>query len=495
MMKKLFTSLILTFSFLFFFSSSAYALPAFPGAQGFGSTTPGGRGGTVYLVTNLNNSGAGSLRACAEASGPRICIFRTGGTINLTSVIYIKNPYLTIAGQTAPGEGILIKGPYAPGSYNEGPEIIRIGTHDVIIRGLRLREVNRAAIHILAVPKTSTQTHHIVIDHNSMSWSTDTILDTWYAVNNITISWNILSEPVGLSSTPGDHNFGMLIGGFDDCTTPGSGFTIHHNIFAHSGDRNPRILHGVNSTEVVNNLVYNWYWFGTRTGSEAAIVGNQYITGSNTVSSKPIYAVNESCQPLQAGDIFVSHNIGPGRTTDTGDDWNIVSGGTAYRANSWPFQSSGVSVEDVSTLQAKLFEGTGAIVPKRDAVDARIINEIKNKTGGFMNSASSLVWPVLSNGTPPSDSDGDGLPDSWDATGRDPSDIAPSGYTWIEEYINSFYSSQPPAVSPSPSPVNKAGDLNNDGHVNLADYNLLVAGFGTKYTLSDYNQLVANFGT
>lgn len=421
-------------------------LPAFPGAQGFGSQTVGGRGGQVIKVTNLNDSGSGSLRSALTASGARIVVFDTGGTINLISQITITNPYLTVAGQTAPGEGILIRGPYSPGSVNGGPTSITINTHDVIIRGLRIREVNRAAIALYADARG--QVYNIVIDHNSLSWSTDSIVDVWYDPHDITFSWNIISEPVG------SHNYGMLIGGYSACETPGYNISIHHNLFSQNSDRNPRIKQKIGSPEVINNLIYNWNWYGVRTNSTTAIIGNHFITGKNTTSSRPVYVQNdEQCSSLQPASVHVSHNIGQGRTTDTGDDWNIVYGGTStYRTNSPPFALSGITEDAVMDVKAKVLAGAGAIIPSRDSVDVRVVNDVKNGTGGYLVSSPNEVggWPTLNSGTASQDSDNDGMPDAWEQAhggNLNANGYAPSGYTWIEEYINSPFS--PASVSPT----------------------------------------------
>ena len=126
---------------------------------------------------------------------------------------------------------------------------------------------------------------------------------------------------------------GFLIGGYDACETPGYNISLHHNLLAHNWDRNPLIKQKVGSTEVINNIIYNWQWFGSRTFSEAAFVKNTYIPGPDITSKAPIFVQNGGeCPSLQANSVYISHNIGPGRTTDTGDDWNIVNGGTSsYR--------------------------------------------------------------------------------------------------------------------------------------------------------------------
>ena len=322
-------------------ATQGVSLPAFPGAEGFGSQTIGGRGGRVIKVTNLNDSGTGSLRAALTASGARIVVFDVGGTINLSSTIIINNPYLTIAGQTAPGDGILIRGVDDTDAVNGGEGTLEILTHDVIIRGLRIRGVNRSAIAVYSYPAGSA--YNIVIDHNSLSWSVDTIIDLWYNPRDVTVSWNVISEAVG------QHNYGMLIGGYDDCATAGYNVSVHHNLFTQNSARIPLIKENTKATEVINNVVYNHLWNGTVTYAQAAIIGNQYIAGKNTQNERPIWVLDSYCKTLQPSSVFVSHNIGKGRPADIGDDWLIVDGSSTYRANTPPFALSGITVDDVMT--------------------------------------------------------------------------------------------------------------------------------------------------
>jgi len=434
----------------------ADALPAFPGAEGWGSTTIGGRGGKVIKVTNTNDNGRGSLRAALTAIGPRIVIFDLGGTITLSSDINISNPYLTIAGQTAPGGGIQIKG-----------ATMRPLTHDIIIRGLRMRPGNEATgseygnrdgLSIEAYPPTYQPAYNIIIDHCSISWATDENFVIWYNQHDITLSWNIISEAlVSPLNTAGALGRGVLVGYGVSPSDPVYNISIHHNIIANNEDRNP-LIEADALTEVVNNLVYNWRWFGTRTFSKSAIIGNHYIAGPSTTARRPVYVESQGGgRTLGAGTVYVSNNIGPGRLTDTGDDWNIVNGGTStYRSNSLPFTQSNITVDAVTDVKRKLFAGAGATIP-RDSVDTRIINEINTLTGKLPASQCDVGgWPTLAAGTAPIDTDGDGIPDSWETThglnpnnAADTNSYAPSGYTWIEEYINGLI---PLVVPPAPVP-------------------------------------------
>ncbi len=286
-------------------------LPAFPGAEGFGAKAMGGRGGTVHLVTNLQDRGPGSLRACAEASGPRTCIFRTGGTIEFDFPISITNPYITIAGQTAPGDGITLR------NRNNTQAPIEILTHEVIIRYLRSRPGPSPQGHdngrgaTIAHSSASIKPHNIIIDHCSFSWSTDELVIIWSDAHDVTFQWNVISEGLMCSThnkvlnEPNrcdgsfdpihGHSFGALVGGGVDVNgdgkrDKGSGpknITFHHNLFAHNGARNPNIkASGI--AEVVNNVMYNPTWSASQTSdqnntSTINYVGNYFKPGPSTL--------------------------------------------------------------------------------------------------------------------------------------------------------------------------------------------------------------------
>ena len=181
--------------------------PAFPGAEGFGASTPGGRGGRVIEVTNLNDNGPGSLRACIAAIGPRICVFRVAGTIEVESRLDVWNPYLTIAGQTAPGGGITLKN--APANAQAPLGIL---THDVIIRYIRSRSgpsqepssnVDAITIvHLADDEHPDEGVYNIVIDHASFSWATDEVVNIGADAHDITIQRSIISEGLHCSNHP-----------------------------------------------------------------------------------------------------------------------------------------------------------------------------------------------------------------------------------------------------------------------------------------------------
>ena len=215
-MKHLILSAVLL---LIVFNSGAQQL-AFPTAEGYGKFSQGGRGGVVFEVTNLNDSGEGSLRAAVEAAEPRTVVFKVSGTISLESPLRIKHPYITIAGQTAPGDGICLK---------KNPLIIE--ADHVIIRYLRVRLGNESGEDTDAV--SSRYTQHIILDHISASWSVDETMSIYHC-DSITVQWSIISESMYNSNhVKGAHGFGGIWG---------SNYgTYHHNLIASHGSRNPRL--------------------------------------------------------------------------------------------------------------------------------------------------------------------------------------------------------------------------------------------------------------
>lgn len=218
--------------FLLFFSTSRSQQLAFPTAEGYGKYAKGGRGGVVNEVTNLNDSGEGSLRSAVEASGARTVVFRVSGTINLNSDLDIKNPNITIAGQTAPGDGICIK------NYP-----LMIEADHVIIRYLRVRFGDESGEDSDAV--SSRYTSNIILDHISASWSVDETMSVYHC-DSITIQWCIISESMFNSNhTKGSHGFGGIWGSNHS--------TYHHNLLAHHASRNPRMASGAGYTDYRNN--------------------------------------------------------------------------------------------------------------------------------------------------------------------------------------------------------------------------------------------------
>lgn len=434
------------------------AVAAFPGAEGMGAQTEGGRGGQVIEVTNLNDAGPGSLRAAIETSGPRMVVFRLAGTIQLKSSLTINNPYITIAGQTAPGEGITLRDISAAVDA-----LIQIETHDVVVRYLTLRAgPPSAGDGMMILSSSSHDTYNVVIDHNSISWAVDRDLATWYDVHDITIQWNIFSEGLNCSiNSKGCHSKGVLLGGYasdENKDKPGAyNLSFHHNLMAHDGERNPYIkVSGV--VDVVNNVAYNP--FGTFSHidmiyqlapDQVNYVGNYYKPGPNTEVKYGIRAIN----PGAAGaGIFVSGNIGPQRENNSLPDINIVNPDSRQYVVSTPFSAG--SITTTSALEAyeqvladaganKGLDCDGTVVTRRDAIDMRIVNDVQNGTGKIIDDPAQVGgWLTIGPATPCADSDHDGMPDAWEQKYRlnpnDPSDASKDanedGYTNIEEFLN-----------------------------------------------------------
>ncbi len=418
-------------------------LPVFPGAEGFGTRTVAGRGGVVIEVTSLADDGPGSLRAALNVSQPRIIVFRVGGTIELQSELHIRHPFVTVAGQTAPGGGICIKGAG-----------ITITTHDVLIQHLRVRPGNEGpvdadvndAIALLGKHEDTQGAYNVVLDHISAGWSEDEVISTWYGAHDITISWSIISEALNRSRhRKGTHSAGLLIG------DSSYHVTVHHSLLAHNDFRNPLIIEG-GTHSFVNNVIYNWGIL------PAEIVDNDANTFLNFIGNT--FMPGPSTQPgnyeiLLAGGnprIYVQDNFGPHRPDSSVDEWTLV--GFGYGENGTApeeyrsfvrFETNRVSEESAERSREHVLEGAGATMPHRDAVDARIIGDVREGTGAIIDSPEEVGGhPELAPGIPPADSDHDGMSDDWElAMGLDPddpsdgnSDLDEDGYTNIEEYLH-----------------------------------------------------------
>ena len=419
---------------------------AFPGAEGFGAFAQGGRGGRVIEVTNLNDSGAGSLRDAVDAEGPRIIVFRVSGTIDLKSGLSIRNPYITIAGQTAPGDGICLK------TYS-----LSVAADHVIIRFIRCRPGDNAKFEGDAISISAGR--HIILDHCSASWSVDETLSasTSGQLGDVTVQWCIISESLNNSSHhKGSHGYGSLIrGGW------GNRYTFHHNLYAHHRGRLPR-PGNYNSRskdpdgfifDFRNNVVYNWA--GSAAGYNADgsngvdsitkmnFVGNYYKRGANSAGS---LVFSETTRTAKA---HFADNCMNGVRPD--DPWSLVSFGgfspdqiQAYKQNA-PIPVADVTTDDVMTAFKRVLAQAGAVLPKRDAVDTNVVNNVIDGTGKIIDDEQQVGgWPELKSAKPPLDADHDGMPDDWEKShGLNPNaktdghkDRDADGYTNIEEYLN-----------------------------------------------------------
>jgi pectate lyase len=424
---------------------------AFPGAEGFGAVSVGGRGGRVIEVTNLDDSGPGSLRAAIEATGPRTVVFRVGGTIELSTGLDIENPYITIAGQTAPGDGIQIRN--HPGNTDPA---VKVETHEVVIRYLRLRPGPSLRRTSSLDPLTITRdASNVIVDHCSLSWGTDEGFQTWYSVHDITVQWSIISEALHCSThEEGCHSTGMLIG------DQSNRISIHHNLLAHNDFRNPRVRGG--DMDLVNNVIYNAGAVAAKlddkknqAGMRCNFVGNYFKWGPDTSASHEVKlrseGVGTSC--------FVAGNIGPHRPDNSFPEENIVDPDDRELITDARFPFPPVTTTSASGAYDQVLAGAGASLPRRDAVDRRIVEEVRTGTGRIIDHPRDVGgWPELRSGTAPVDRDHDGMADSWEKLhgldSTDPSDRNgdgdSDGYTNLEEYLESLLGRSPPMAGDRP---------------------------------------------
>jgi pectate lyase len=433
-------------------------IPAFPEAQGFGSETIGGRGGRVIEVTNLNDSGAGSLRNAITSTGARIVVFRVAGTIKLNSPLRISNPYITIAGQSAPGGGITLRGMTAATD-----PIIAITAHDVVVRYLTLRAGPPSAGDALAIQTEDHKTYNIVIDHISASWAVGRNLMTWYDVHDITVQWSILSEGLNCSINPkGCHSKGALLGGYasdESKKSPGAyDFSFHHNLLAHNQERNPLVtMSGV--CDVVNNVAYNpGNAYGQvdmqdqLTQMAVNFVGNFFIAGPNTDSGE--YGVSTEHEGALGAKIFVQGNIGYNRPDESLPEVNVVEPAARRYVVSTrnPAVQVNTSSADAAYTSVLANAGSnrglncdGSFFDRRDAIDNRVVGEVQNGSGKIIDNPSQVggYLTIPAAGACP-DADHDGMPNTWEsAHGFDPNSSADAyldqdgdGYSNIEEFLN-----------------------------------------------------------
>ncbi|MGV3510324.1 MAG: pectate lyase family protein [Sphingobacteriaceae bacterium] len=414
---------------------------AFPGAEGFGKHTTGGRGGKVLIVSNLNDSGEGSLRKAIQAKGPRTIVFTISGTIALDSPLDINNPDVTIAGQSAPGDGICLK------NYS-----LNVKADNVIIRYIRVRMGDEKKYQGDAIGGTKGSSN-IIIDHCSISWATDEVA-SFYNNKNFTLQWCIISESLNTSiHEKGQHGYGGIWGG--------QGASFHHNLIASHISRMPRFSGSASTpnsaAELVdfrNNVIYNWQINNIYGGEKGRynIVANYFRSGRATQESKK----NRIVQPTAPyGKFYVAENFVSGYPEISKDNWN--GGVQAEQPDSakaaTPFQVLAINLQSAQKAFDLVLKQAGAS-HKRDIVDSRITQEVKNgvsisgkANNGIIDSQQDVGgWPELKSLPAPIDTDKDGLPDDWEKKNglnsndaSDSSKLSPNSfYTYIELYLNSL---------------------------------------------------------
>ena len=454
--------------------------PAFPGAEGVARwTTTGGRGGKVIHVTNLNDAGEGSLRAAVKASGPRIVVFDVSGIIELQSALKIEKGDITILGQTAPGDGICLKN-----------HTFQIAASNVIVRFIRSRMGDAVTTKgddaMNAYFKTGSEESNIIIDHCTMSWSTDEC-GSFYGIRNFTLQWCLLSESLANSiHEKGSHGYGGIWGG--------SNAAYHHNLLASHTSRNPRFDHDYVNTlkgplDYVNNVVYNWGGnssYGGESCNETGtfrminMINNYYKPGATSSHKARIVNPTTKCTNctkestgkvnIVPGHFYITGNYMDGSATVTADNWkgvepdeNTEAMKAAIKSDS-RFVPEGYEDQTLLTMHtaenayAKVLQYTGASL-RRDVIDQRIAKETRDKTytytgsngstGGFIDTPGDVGgWPTYETYGLLADSDNDGMPDAWEtANGLNPGDATDAAaytldskgyYTNIEVYANAL---------------------------------------------------------
>jgi hypothetical protein len=436
---------------------------AFPGAEGYGRFARGGRGGKVLEVTNLNDAGPGSLREAVEAEGPRTVIFRVGGTINLKDRLVIKNPYITIAGQTAPGDGIAVRGATFGCS----------GVHDAIIRYVRIR-IGDETGKTFDGSGMGGGTDHSIMDHCSIAWSIDEGFSS-RGGRNITLQRSIIAEPMNMSVH--NHYVGSGKGhGFAGSISGDIG-SFHHNLLANCAGRNWSLAGGLTGggkfagyLDIRNNVVYNWN-HRTNDGGvrKLNLVGNYYIPGPATKVFHLLKAIMELKLPDDVQQYYVADNVMEGRPQYTGDNWK--NGGVIGEQDEYPqmkltkaFCEPHITVHSAKEAYESVIADVGANFPRLDAIDARTLKDVKRRGFSYKGSKTGLPgipdsvkdvggYVELKSGEAPADGDHDGMPDAWEQANKlNPNDPADGnrdnvgdGYTNLERYLDSIVTAPPAA--------------------------------------------------
>ncbi len=469
-MKKVYNKVIVficVFGFPFFGKTQTTDLSntpiAFPSAEGYGKYTSGGRGGKVIIVNNLNDDGPGSFREAVTTKGKKIVVFSISGTIHLNSKLNIGGD-ITIAGQTAPGEGICLA------DYS-----VQIAGNNSIVRYMRFRMGDKNQKGGMVDGNGGDDAFgggkkkNIIIDHCSMSWSTDEVF-SMYGGDSTTFQWNLITEPLNYSYhfETGDkdyehHGYGGIWGG--------SHLTAHHNLFAHCLSRNPR-FNGARlgaADEFVdfrNNVIYNWEHNSTY-GGEAGkynIVNNYYKAGPGTKENVRYRIVNPTKNETRGfGQFFVAGNYVYGSKEVSKNNYlgiDMGNGGTesdkSLAVMKMSFPTETLKTDSPFDAYYLVTKSVGASYA-RDTMDIRVINDVKNNKGRFIDVQGGYphgteyektvdAWPTLKSLPTLKDSDQDGMPDDWEkANGLNPHDSKDAIkktihkiYTNIEVYINSI---------------------------------------------------------
>lgn len=431
--------------------------PAFPDAEGAGGGAAGGRGGDVYHVTSLNDSGPGTLRdAVDSATSGRTVVFDLSGTITLQSPLMITNSNLTIAGQSAPGDGITLKG------YVTSVQ----GAHDVVIRYVRFRPGD---VNCDGNEDDSLQFFNVsnaVADHISASWSINANVRA-YDANNLTVQWSVLSDSL-YNTNSCNTNYPP---GFGTIARYGNGvLSLHHNLYADNYAGNPRLGDNIR-LDFVDNVVYNWGPFAGFSTNDIAdnpegftnylnYICNYLIAGYNTASASSnlastniaFWAGTPNTWIFQTNNFIDSNTNGILDGANTG--WNMFGNSYTKADNLIPLPVIGV--DEAFIAYEKVLDFAGTAMEKRDIVDQGIAGNVRAQTGVIPTTEGA--WPVLNSTALPADYDQDGIPDYWEITlGQNPAVFSANnystgdGYTDLEEYLN--WLAAPHALTVTNQPV------------------------------------------
>lgn len=423
-------------------AGAAGPLPAFPGAEGAGATALGGRGGKVLTVTTLNDSGPGSLRAAVEARGPRIIVFAVAGTIQLSKPLTVREGRVTIAGQSAPGDGITLR---------DHPLVVQ--ADDVVIRYIRSRLGDESRTESDAIWIRAGR--RIILDHVSASWSVDETLSVsgnyaaldegWY---DVTVQWSIIADSLTRSlHAKGAHGYGSLVRG-----GRGARASFHHNLWANHSARMPRPGNYAPAAadpegalfDFRCNLFYNWgagrsgYNADKDSLSRYNFVGNAYVRGPQSTKAIAFHEGNPVAKSWFADNAM--DGVVPA------DPWSLVTGiADPAQKLAAPVDMPKVSCSGSKSVEADVLARAGAS-RSRDSIDAAVVEGVRTRTGRQIDRQTDVGgWPELRSGVVPADSDGDGMPDAWERKrGLDPKrddstgDRDRNGYTDVEDYLNAL---------------------------------------------------------
>ncbi|SMF49046.1 Pectate lyase [Alteromonadaceae bacterium Bs31] len=447
----------------------------------------GGRDGDVYFVTNLNDSGPGSFRNGIETtpSEGRTILFKVGGTIELQSGIQIDKENLTIAGQTAPGGGISFRGKTIYIGHRPPREVGALLANNFIMRHVRVRLGLGAQGDDETDNIWVSNGKGIILDHISTAWSADESLSASRDIEDVTVQYSYMFEPLNAAG----HAFGSIIGG--GLTT---NYSWHHNLYAHNTSRNPRPSSdspdpGFN-LDLVNNVFYNWGKRIGYNGSDDILsinwVNNYYIAGPDSTDKPIMDAASGNTRIYQTGNLYDGNKNGAVDGIDKGWDGGY---GKATRLDK-PLDVPPVTIDSPGDAYLKMLALGGATPWNRDPVDKRVVDTVHKQSGRIIDTPDDVGgYPTLALGTPPTDSDNDGMPDFWEsAMGLNPENAADRkvkdavGYTMLETYINWLADGH--AVSDRNSYVYV--DLRElNGGLTFLNYSVSAGSHGTAYLEAD----------